>query len=33
LLSNPEISKRWEAETGQSFWLRGGPSLFSTLEQ
>lgn len=33
LLSNPEILKRWKAETSQSFWLRGGPSLFSTLEQ
>jgi beta-mannanase len=33
LLSDPEVLKLWKAETGQSFWLRGGPKLFSTLEQ
>jgi oligosaccharide reducing-end xylanase len=32
LLDSPEILKLWKAETGQSFWLRGGPNLFSTLE-
>ena len=30
-LSNDDIIKSWKAETKQSFWLRGGPELFSDL--
>ena len=32
-LSNDEIIKNWKTETKQSFWLRGGPDLFETLNQ
>jgi len=28
---NSEILKQWKAETKQTFWLRGGPSLFDAL--
>jgi oligosaccharide reducing-end xylanase len=31
LFDNPEFLRGWKAETGQQFWLRGGPTLFSTL--
>jgi oligosaccharide reducing-end xylanase len=30
-LSNADIIKSWKTETKQSFWLRGGPSLFEAL--
>lgn len=30
---NDEIIKLWKNETKQSFWLRGGPDLFDTLER
>jgi oligosaccharide reducing-end xylanase len=30
-LSNADVIKSWKTETKQSFWLRGGPSLFDTL--
>jgi oligosaccharide reducing-end xylanase len=33
LFDSPEFLRDWKAETGQQFWLRGGPSLFSTLGQ
>lgn len=31
LFDTPEFLSGWKAETGQQFWLRGNPSLFSTL--
>ncbi|HAE60044.1 MAG TPA: hypothetical protein DCG54_11220 [Anaerolineae bacterium] len=31
LFNNPDFLQAWKAETGQQFWLRGGPTLFSTL--
>jgi oligosaccharide reducing-end xylanase len=30
-LADAAIIKNWKTETKQSFWLRGGPSLFDTL--
>ncbi len=33
LFEQPEFLAAWKEETKQQFWLRGGPSLFSTLEQ
>jgi len=32
-LLNVDIIKSWKIETKQSFWLRGGPDLFGTLEK
>ena len=32
-LSDSDIIKNWKAETKKSFWMHGGPSLFSTLGQ
>jgi oligosaccharide reducing-end xylanase len=31
LFDNPEFLNDWKTETGDQFWLRGGPALFSTL--
>ncbi len=31
LFDNLEFLRAWKTETGQQFWLRGGPALFSTL--
>lgn len=31
LFDNAEFLSNWRAETGQRFWLRGGPALFSAL--
>jgi oligosaccharide reducing-end xylanase len=31
LFDSSEFLSEWKAETGQQFWLRGGPGLFSTL--
>jgi len=31
LFDSPEFLRDWKAETAQQFWLRGSPTLFSTL--
>lgn len=31
LFDDPEFLRDWKAETGEQFWMRGGPALFSTL--